>query len=118
MKKLFESELRVMMPLWDFGPQTAGEIVKKMNQSYGWNKNTTYTIIKRLIEKGTIARSGANFVCTPLISRKEVQKSEIENLITRLFGGSKFQFISAFICEDGLTNDEAIQLRDLIDSLK
>ena len=110
MEKLFDSELKVMEPLWEDGPQTAGALAKKLADACGWNRNTTYTVIKKLIDKEAVARSDPGFVCTP-----EVQRLETDSLITRLFGGSKAQFLSAFLSERDLTPAEAAQLRELID---
>ncbi len=118
MEKLFDSELKVMEPLWEDGSQTAGALAKRLGASCGWNRNTTYTVIKKLIDKGAVARSDPGFVCTPLISRQEVQRLETDSLITRLFGGSKAQFLSAFLSEKDLTPAEAAQLRALIDNLE
>lgn len=114
MEKLFDSELKVMEPLWDGGAQTAGALAKKLAETAGWNRNTTYTVIKKLIDKGAVARSDPGFVCTPLITRAEVQRLETDSLIARLFGGSKTQFLSAFLSEKDLTPAETAQLRDLI----
>ncbi len=114
MEKLFDSELKVMEPLWADGPQSAGELAKKLAASAGWNRNTTYTVIKKLVDKGAVSRSDPGFVCAPLVTREEVQRQETDSLITRLFGGSKAQFLSAFLSEKDLTPAEAQQLRDLI----
>ena len=114
MEKLYDSELKVMEPLWADGPQTAGTLAKRLADSCGWNRNTTYTVIKKLIDKGAVARSDPGFVCTPLVTRQEIQRAETDSLITRLFGGSKTQFLSAFLSEKDLTPAEADQLRELI----
>ena len=118
MEKLFDSELEVMEPLWEGGEQTAGALAKKLAESCGWNRNTTYTVIKKLIDKGAVARSDPGFLCTPLVSREEIQRSETKSLITRLFDGSKAQFLSAFLSEKDLTPAEARQLRELIENWK
>lgn len=114
MEKLFDSELKVMEPLWADGPQSAGELAKKLAASAGWNRNTTYTVIKKLVDKGAVSRNDPGFVCAPLVTREEVQRLETDSLITRLFGGSKAQFLSAFLSEKDLTPAEADQLRELI----
>ena len=114
MEKLFDSELKVMEPLWEDGPQTAGALAKRLAQSVGWNRNTTYTVIKKLIDKGAVARSDPGFLCTALVSREEVRRTETDSLISRLFGGSRTQFLSAFLSEKDLTPAEAQQLRELI----
>lgn len=118
MEKLYDSELRVMEPLWADGPLSAGELAKRLAASCGWNRNTTYTVIKKLVDKGAVSRSEPGFLCTPLISREDVQRLETDSLITRLFGGSKTQFLSAFLSEEQLTQSEAQQLRAIIETWK
>lgn len=118
MEKLFDSELKVMEPLWEDGPQTAGALAKRLGESCGWNRNTTYTVIKKLIDKGAVARSDPGFLCVPLVSREAVQRQETDSLITRLFGGSRTQFLAAFLSERDLTPAEAAQLRELIGKWK
>ena len=117
MEKLFDSELKVMEPLWADGPQSAGELAKKLAASCGWNRNTTYTVIKKLIDKGAVSRSDPGFLCAPLVTREEIQRQETDSLIARLFGGSKAQFLTAFLSEKDLTPAEAAQLRELIEKL-
>ncbi len=114
MDRLFDSELKVMEPLWDDGPQTAGALAKRLGESVGWNRNTTYTVIKKLVDKGAVERTDPGFLCTPLWSREEVRRSETENLLARLFGGSKAQFLSAFLSEQDLTQEEIQCLQELI----
>lgn len=118
MKQLFDSELKVMEPLWNNGPLTASELTKCLENSCGWNKNTTYTVIKKLITKGAIARSEPNFLCTPLISREEEQKWEIVQLIQRIFKGSKPQFISALVQNEILTPDEIQQMHEMVEGME
>lgn len=115
MERLFDSELKVMEPLWADGPQSAGALAKRLADSCGWNRNTTYTVIKKLVDKGAVARSDPGFVCTALITREDVQRRETDSLITRLFDGSKAQFLSAFLSEKDLTPAEAAQLKALIE---
>ena len=61
MERLFESELRVMEPLWEEGELSAGALAKKLNASCGWNRNTTYTVIKKLVDTGAIERKDPGF---------------------------------------------------------
>ena len=118
MEKLFDSELKVLEPLWEDGPLSAGELAKRLAASCGWNRNTTYTVVKKLVDKGAVARSDPGFLCTPLVSREEVQRQETDSLISRLFDGSRTQFLSAFLSEKDLTPAEADQLRKLIENWK
>ena len=118
MEKLFDSELKVMEPLWEDGPQSAGELARRLAASCGWNRNTTYTVIRKLVDKGAVARSEPGFLCTALVTREEVRRQETDSLISRLFGGSRTQFLSAFLSEKDLTPAEAAQLRELIKNWK
>ena len=116
--KLFDSELKVMEVLWREGDLTAGQIAGILKEEIGWNRNTTYTVIKKCIEKGAVERREPKFGCHALISREEVQAYETEELIDRMFDGSKKQFFAAFLSEDRLTSDELQELKDMIDKIK
>lgn len=117
MERLFESELRVMEPLWEEGELSAGTLAKKLAASCGWNRNTTYTVIKKLVDKGVVERREPGFMCRALVSREEVQRQETQGLISRFFGGSKTAFMSAFLSEE-LSEDEARALRELVNKLR
>ncbi len=82
MTKLFDSELKVMNVLWKEGDVPAKRVADVLNKELGWNKNTTYTLIKRCIKKSAIERSEPNFMCHALISQEEVQEAETDELIT------------------------------------
>ena len=75
-EKLFDSEAKVMEIIWNRGPLSAKEISLIAADSIGWNKNTTYTVIKKLESKGFIKRTDPGFICTPLVSQEEMQKKE------------------------------------------
>ena len=106
--KLFDSELKVMEVLWREGDLTAGQIAGILKEEIGWNRNTTYTVIKKCIEKGAVERREPKFGCHALISRGEVQA----------YDGSKKQFFAAFLSEEHLTSDELQELKDMIDKMK
>ena len=116
--KLFDSELKVMDALWKGGDLTAGQLVKILKEQTGWNRNTTYTVIKKLIEKGAIERYEPNFTCKPLISREEVQNTEATELITKLFDGSPELFLSAYFSGKELSKKEILRLKHIVESLK
>ena len=82
------SELKVMELLWEEGELRAGEIVPILSARVGWNRNTTYTIIKKCVEKGAIRRIEPKFVCQPLVTKEQTQVYEINALAERLFDGS------------------------------
>jgi len=114
-EKLFDSEAKVMEILWERGPLSAKEISLIAADSIGWNKNTTYTVIKKLEAKGFIRRDEPGFVCTPLVSQQEVQKKEASTLLNKVFGGSKKALFSALLEDEKLTDKEIEELRALID---
>ena len=114
-EKLFDSEIKVMEIIWEKGPLSAKEISLIAADSIGWNKNTTYTVIKKLEAKGFIRRDEPGFICTPLVSREQMQKQETESLINRFFGGSKKALFSALIDKEDLTEEQAEELQRIID---
>ncbi len=114
-EKLFDSEAKVMEIIWEKGPLSAKEISLIAADTIGWNKNTTYTVIKKLEAKGFIRRDEPGFICTPLVSREQMQKQETESLINRFFGGSKKALFSALIDKEDLTEEQAEELQRIID---
>ena len=116
--KLFDSELKVMEVLWEQGTKTAKEIVDILSERIGWNKNTTYTVIKKCIEKGAVERGEPGFMCTPLVTREEVARSETEQLIDKMFGGSSELFFSSFLKNQGLSEADAARLARMIEEAK
>ena len=116
--KLFDSELKVMEVLWEQGTKTAKEIVDVLSERIGWNKNTTYTVIKKCIEKGAIERGEPGFLCTPMVTRDEVARSETEQLIDKMFGGSSELFFSSFLKNQGLSEADAARLARMIEEAK
>lgn len=116
--KLFDSELKVMETLWREGELTAGQISVILKDEIGWNRNTTYTVIKKCIEKGAIKRTEPKFVCKAVISKEEVRAYETEELIDRMFDGSKGKFFAALLSENNLTHEELAQLKDLINTME
>lgn len=113
--KLYDSELKVMEILWEKKSITAKEISLILAETIGWNKNTTYTIIKKLIDKRIIERTEPNFVCTPLVEKADIQSAETNNLIDRLYSGSKKMFFAAFLQNEKLSKEEIEVLKRLID---
>ena len=116
--KLFDSELKVMEVLWEQGSMPARDIVDVLSKRIGWNKNTTYTVIKKCIEKDAIAREEPNFLCKPLVTKDEVAQSETEQLIDKMFGGSSELFFSSFLKNQGLSDADAVRLYQMIKEAK
>lgn len=116
--KLFDSELKVMEVLWKEGELTAGQLAKILKEQTDWNRNTTYTVIKKLIEKDAVERHEPNFTCKAIISKEQVQKQEVNELIGKLFDGSAETFLSAFLSGKKMTKDEINRLKRIVDNLE
>jgi len=86
--KVFDSELKVMEILWEHGPMNAREIAHILEADVGWNVNTTYSTIKKLIAKDAVKRCNPKFMCVPLIEKEDVQKQEVRELSRKLFSES------------------------------
>lgn len=114
-EKLFDSEAKVMEIIWERGALSAKEISLIAADTIGWNKNTTYTVIKKLEAKGFIRRDEPGFICTPLVSREQMQKQETESLINKFYGGSKRALFSALLDKEDLTDEQVEELQRLID---
>ncbi len=115
-EKLFESEAKVMEIIWKKSPISAKEISIIAAEMIGWNKNTTYTVIKKLEAKGFIRREDPGFICTPLVSQNQMQKAEAVSLVKKVFGGSRKASFSALLEDEPLSQEEIDELRKLIDN--
>ena len=115
--KLFDSELKVMGVLWREGDQTAKRISDILKEEIGWNMNTTYTVIKKCIAKGAIARSEPNFLCHALVTRETVQEAETEELLGKLFDGAPEQLFASLLGSHRLNREQIEQLRRMIAAL-
>ena len=102
--KIFESEYRFCQILWEREPVSSTELVRLCRERLGWKKSTTYTVIKRLSERGVVKLE--NTVVTALVSRRQVQRSESREIVDRAFGGSLPQFVAAFTSGKPLTAQE------------
>ena len=114
--KLFDSEAKVMEVIWTKAPISAKDISLIAAETIGWNKNTTYTVIKKLEAKGFIKREDPGFICTPLISKNQMQKVEVTSLVKKVFGGSRKALFSALLEDEPLSDEEINELRKLIDN--
>lgn len=114
--KLCDSDYRFMTIVWEHAPIRSGELVKICSDELGWKKSTTYTIIRKMCEKGFIENRDS--VVSVLIQKEICQKAESDYFIERTFSGSFTGFIASFLGGKNLTEDEADELKQLIDSYK
>lgn len=113
-KKIYDGELKLMELIWLNEPISAKNVSLIATDKIGWNKNTTYTVLKKLESKGYIKRSDPGFICTSLISKNAICKSETKNLADKLFGGSKKALFSALLEDEDLTKNDIDELRRMI----
>lgn len=116
--KLFESELKIMELLWENEGTTAKALTLLAAEKIGWNKNTTYTVIKKLVAKGAIKREEPGFVCRSLIGREDAGREEAKTVLKSFFGGSVKAMFSSFMADGTLSAEETEELRRLIDKHK
>ena len=116
--KLFDGELKVMDVLWKEGDMPAKQISNILNETTGWNMNTTYTVIKKCIAKGAIERREPKFVCHALISKDEVQASETEELLHKLFDSSPDLLFASLLGHQKLSKAQIDNLRRMVSELQ
>lgn len=114
--KIFESEYRFCLILWDNEPVNSTKLVELCKNQLGWSKATTYTVIRRLAERGVVKNENATV--TALISKEQAQKSRLEEMVEETFEGSMPAFIAAFSKSQKLTKTEVDQLQALIDNFR
>jgi len=111
--KIFESEYRFCLILWEREPVGSGELVKLCRERLGWKPTTTYTVIKRLSERGVLKNENA--VVTSLVTRDQVQAAEIDELVEKRFEGSLPAFVAAFTRRKDLSEAEIDAVQGMID---
>lgn len=112
--KIFESEYRFCLLLWEHEPVNSTKLVALCREHLGWSKATTYTVIRRLSQRGVVQNE--NTIVSSLISKEQAQSSRLEEMLEETFEGSVPAFIAAFSKSKKLTKSEIDQLQTLIDS--
>ena len=114
--KIFESEYRFCLILWENEPVSASALAKLCQDQLGWKRTTTYTVIKRLGERGVLKNEEGTV--TALISKDQAQASEIDELVEKKFEGSLPTFIAAFTKRQDLSNTYLDELQRMIDRIR
>ncbi|HHV13872.1 MAG TPA: BlaI/MecI/CopY family transcriptional regulator [Clostridiales bacterium] len=111
--KIFDAEYRFMSIVWEKEPVNSTELVRLCQSEFGWKKSTTYSVIKRLSERGVLKNENA--VVTSLVKRIQVQRYESEQLLEKAFDNSLPSFVAAFLQNKRLTQSEAEQIKKMIE---
>ena len=114
--KVFESEYRFCLILWEHEPVRSSELVSLCREQLGWKPTTTYTVIKRLSERGVLVNE--NSVVRVLVTKDDVQAAEIDELVEKKFGGSLPAFIAAFAKNRRFSKTELDEVQRMIDSFR
>lgn len=111
--KIFESEYRFCLILWEHEPIKSSELVKLSKEQLGWKPTTTYTVLKRLSERGILKNE--NTIVSALVTKEQVQEAEMDELIEKKFEGSLPSFVAAFTKRRNLSDNEIDVLQQMID---
>ena len=111
--KVFESEYRFCLILWENEPVKSSRLVELCKEQLGWKPTTTYTVIKRLSERGILKNE--NTVVTSLVSKDEVQAAELNEMVEKTFEGSLPAFVAAFTRHQKISDAEIDAVQQMID---
>lgn len=111
--KIFDAEYKFMNIIWENSPVTSTQLVKLASKELGWKKSTTYTVIRRLCERGAIKNENTQVYA--LLSREEVMYAESEEHIDRVYNGSLKLFFTTFLQKEKLSKNEINELKKIIE---
>ena len=114
--KLCESDYRFMMVVWESEPVTSGRLVALCAEKLGWKKPTTYTVLRKMCEKGLLKNEDT--VVSAIVPKERVQAFESERFVERAFEGSLPQFLTSFLGGKTISEKDAEELKRLIDAHK
>ena len=112
--RLHEGELNIMELLWSNKVLAAKDIAKIIKEYVGWEKNTTYTVINRLIAKGAIEREEPGFFCRAIVSKKAIQQIETNALLAKMFNNSLENFLTEYLKNQPLKPSELLELERIV----
>jgi predicted transcriptional regulator len=116
--KLYDSELKVMEILWEQGEATAKKIAQILAKQVAWSKTTTYTVIKKCLDKNAIERLEPGFICRPLVTREQAREYETTELINKMYGGAADSLVASIIGRKNLTSIEIERLKKIVIDLE
>lgn len=116
--RLHEGELNIMELLWSNKTLAAKDMAKIIKEYIGWEKNTTYTVIKRLIDKGAVIREDPGFLCRAAVSKRTIQHIETNVLISKLYNGSLSNFITEYLKYQDLSAKDLDILKRMLQEQK
>ena len=114
--KLCDSEYRFMCVIWEAEPISSGQLVSLCQEKLGWKKSTSYTVLRKLCEKGYLENKDT--IVSSRVSKEQIQAKESEEFVERTFDGSLPGFIAAFLGGRKISGEEAEALKQMIEAYK
>lgn len=114
--KLFDAEYRFACIVWENEPIQSRKLAELCEQQFGWKRPTTYTVLRKLCERGIMKNENA--IVSTLVKKEEIHQYESNAIVERTFSGSLPSFITAFLKDKKLSNEEAEKIKNLIDEYK
>ncbi len=111
--KVFESEYRFCLILWKYEPINSSRLARICKDAFGWSRTTTFTVIRRLSDRGVV--KSENATVTSLISKEDIQVAQMDEMMEKTFEGSLPAFIAAFARRQELTDDETKEILRIIE---
>ena len=111
--KLFDGEYKFLNVVWELEPVNSTALCKACESRLGWKKSTTYTVLRKLCERGVLQNDSA--VVTALVTLDQAQRLESGAVVSKTFGGSLPAFVAAFLQGNSLSESEASEIRSMIE---
>ena len=111
---IFDAEMHLMVKIWDEGQIKAIDLANWATETLGWKKNSTYSILKKLLEKGAVRRDEPGFVLTPLVSRDEVARDKTIRMVDKMYNGSMKLFLTGLLGGSEPDEKTMAEINDLI----
>ena len=118
---IFDAEMHLMVKIWDEGSIKAIDLANWATETLGWKKNSTYSILKKLLEKGAVRREEPGFVLTPLVTRDQVARDKTVRMVDKMYNGSMKLFLTGLLGGgkmDEKTLAELTELTELLEKAK
>lgn len=112
---IFDAEMHLMVKIWDEGSIRAIDLANWATETLGWKKNSTYSILKKLLEKGAVRRDEPGFVLTPLISRDQIAREKTTRMVDKMYNGSMKLFLTGLLGGGKMDEKTLAELSELLE---
>ena len=115
---IFDAEMHLMVKIWDEGSIKAIDLANWATEALGWKKNSTYSILKKLLEKGAVRREEPGFVLTPLVTRDQVARDKTVRMVDKMYNGSMKLFLTGLLGGGKMDEKTLAELTELLEKAK